>query len=269
MNDHPSDEELGGLAVTLARGAAEVVRDGRRTALEVTSKSTATDLVTVVDRRSEAWLIGELARLRPDDGVLGEEGGARPGRTGVRWLLDPVDGTVNFVLGIPHYAVSVAAEVDGQVRVGAVCDVALGETFRAVLGGGAYLDDAPLGLAQNARDVPLAAAVVGTGFGYDRDLRRRQGAAVAALLPDVADVRRLGSAALALCYVAAGRLDGYFEAGLHEWDYAAGALVATEAGCVVAGRDGRPAPEFTTATRPALAAPLAELLARTGADAVL
>lgn len=266
----PTAGELEQLAVSLAVGAAEVARAGRADwvadAGEVERKSSATDLVTAVDRRTEQWLVGELARLRPGDGVLGEEGGGREGTSGVRWVLDPIDGTVNFVLGIPHYAVSVAAEVDGAVVAGAVCDVALGETFRASAGGGAWLGGSRL---TGTRDVPLAQAVIGTGFGYDRELRRRQGAAAARLLPEIADLRRLGSAALALCYVAAGRLDGYFEAGLNAWDHAAGALIATEAGCPTAGAGTEPlSARLVVAAGPRLLDPLRQLLTATGADAV-
>jgi myo-inositol-1(or 4)-monophosphatase len=235
---HPPDpDELEDIAVALAEGAAQVVRDARGDAVEVTAKSTVTDLVTEIDRRTERWLVAEIARRRPGDAVLGEEGGDHPGSTGVRWVLDPIDGTVNFVLGLPQYAVSVAAEVDGVVVAGAVCNPVTGETFRAHLGGGAHLGDQRL---TGPRDVPLPRAVIGTGFSYDAGWRARQIAVVAPLVPRVADLRRLGASSLDVCFVAAGRLDGYFEAGLNVWDYAAGALVATEAGCVVTGLHRRP-----------------------------
>jgi myo-inositol-1(or 4)-monophosphatase len=229
--------ELGRLAVDLAEGAAAVVRAARGDGIEVGAKSTATDLVTEADRATERWLIERIRSVRPGDAVLGEEGGDRAGSTGVRWLLDPIDGTVNFVLGLPQYAVSVAAEVAGRVVAGAVCNPATGETFRATLGGGAYLGEDPL---TGPRPVPLAKAVVGTGFGYDAVLRARQAAVLPALLPEVADLRRLGAAALDLCFLAAGRLDAYFEVALNPWDHAAGGLIAAEAGCVVSGLRGRP-----------------------------
>ena len=208
-----------------------------RGAVEVAAKSTATDLVTEVDRATERWLVERIRSVRPGDAIVGEEGGDRAGSTGVRWVLDPIDGTVNFVLGLPQYAVSVAAEVNGRVVAGAVCNPATGETFRATLGGGAHLGRVRL---TGPRQVPLGNAVVGTGFGYDAAVRARQAAVLVALLPTVADVRRLGAASLDLCFLAAGRLDAYFEVGLNVWDYAAGGLVATEAGCVVSGLRGRP-----------------------------
>jgi myo-inositol-1(or 4)-monophosphatase len=232
------------IAVQLAEGAAAVIRSHAAAGVEVSSKSTATDLVTQVDRLAESWLAAQLAALRPGDGVLGEEGHGSQSDSGVRWVVDPIDGTVNFVLGVPHYAVSIGVEVDGEVVAGAVCNVPTGEMFRAHAGGGAWLGDTRL---SGPRDVPLARAVVGTGFAYDSGRRGRQAAIVAQVLPLVADVRRFGSAALDLCSVAAGRLDAYFEAGLNRWDYAAGALIASEAGCVVSGLRARPANSLLTA----------------------
>ncbi len=264
--------ELEQLAVELVTGAADIVRGlGRRDLLghrdlSVGTKSTATDLVTQVDRATERWLVEHLAATRPDDAVLGEEGGARPGSSPVRWLIDPIDGTVNFVLGIPHYAVSVAAELDGEVVAGAVVDVVSGETFRARRGAGAWLNETALG---GPRDVPMERAVIGTGFGYDAAARTRQISIVAELLPRIADIRRMGAASLDLCSVAAGRLDGYFEAGLNPWDYAAGALIAEEAGCRVTGLRGRPASaRLTAAAGVSLAAEFFAVLELLGADSV-
>lgn len=262
----PPPDDLERLAVALAEGAAAVVRDAGIDALAVSAKSTATDLVTQVDRDTERWLVDQLARRRPDDAILGEEGGGRTGTSGVRWVLDPVDGTVNFVLGIPLYAVSVAAEVDGVVVAGAVCNPVSGELFHARLGGGGYLDGRRLG---ERREVPLSRAVVGTGFSYDGQVRRRQVAALAPMLPQIGDVRRLGAASLDLCFLAAGRLDAYFEAGLNPWDHAAGGLVATEAGCVVSGLHGRPPSErLYAAAAPALAESFFALLESEAADSV-
>ncbi len=249
----------------LAAGAAAVVGRHRRGPLGVSSKSTVTDLVTEADRASERWLVQRIAALRPADAVLGEEGAGSDGTSGVRWVLDPIDGTVNFVLGLPQYAVSVAAELDGQVVAGAVCNAASGEVFRAHRGGGAYLGDARL---NGPRVVPLARAVVGTGFGYAAAQRGRQGAVVAGLLPRVADIRRLGSASLDLCAVAQGRLDAYFEAGLQPWDYAAGVLIATEAGCVASGlRGSAPSSHLTAVAGEPLATDFFALLEELGADA--
>jgi myo-inositol-1(or 4)-monophosphatase len=256
--------ELEQLAVELAEGAAALVRDGRGGAIEVAAKSTATDLVTEVDRAAERWLVERIRALRPADAILGEEGGDRGGSTGVRWLLDPIDGTVNFVLGLPQYAVSVAAEVGGQVVAGAVCNPATAETFRAALGGGAHLGGVRLA---GPRQVPLARAVVGTGFGYDAGARSRQAAVLVPLLPVVADIRRLGAASLDLCFLAAGRLDACFEVGLNVWDHAAGGLVATEAGCVVSGLRGRaPSQRCYAAAGPGLAAEFFAMLESYDAD---
>jgi myo-inositol-1(or 4)-monophosphatase len=262
----PTPEDLEQLAVALARGGAAVVREQAPDALSVSAKSTATDLVTQVDRHTERWLVETLAQRRPDDAVLGEEGGGRGGTSGVRWLLDPIDGTVNFVLDIPHYAVSVAAERDGVVVAGAVCNPVSGELFHASLGGGAYLEGRRL---TDRRDVPLSRAVVATGFSYDAEMRGRQVAVVAPMLPLIADVRRLGSAAMDLCFLAAGRIDAYFEAGLNPWDYAAAGLVASEAGCVVSGLHGRPpSGRLYAAAAPGLAEAFFALLEAEGADEV-
>lgn len=235
--DVPDPAALEALAVELARTAADLVRRRRTDHPATAAKSTTTDLVTEVDRAAERWLVDQLTTRRPGDAILGEEGGGRSGTTGVRWLLDPIDGTVNFVLGIPHYAVSVAAEVDGVVVAGAVSNPASGELYQAHRGGGARLDGLRL---SGPRDVPLERAVVATGFGYDAALRARQVAAVTPMLPRIADIRRLGAASLDLCFLAGGRVDAYFEAGLNPWDHAAGGLVATEAGCLVTGLRGRP-----------------------------
>lgn len=267
---HPNDANLPGelerFAVELARGAAAVVGAHGRGALAVSSKSSVTDLVTAADRASESWLVDQIAAHRPADAILGEEGGASGGTSGVRWLLDPIDGTVNYVLGLPHYAVSVAAEVDGQVQAAAVCNAASGAVFQAHRGGGAYLGPTRL---SGPRQVPLTRAVVGTGFSYDAAQRARQGAVVAGLLPRLADIRRLGSASLDLCAVAAGQLDAFFEAGLHTWDYAAGVLIATEAGCAATGlRYRAPSSRLTAVAGLPLAAEFFALLEEFGADTV-
>ncbi|HYT10548.1 MAG TPA: inositol monophosphatase family protein [Mycobacteriales bacterium] len=260
------------LSVRLARGAGRLVREARArsetadSGLDVAVKSSPTDPVTEVDRASERWLVERLAELRPNDAVLGEEGASRPGDSGVRWLLDPIDGTVNFLYGIPQYAVSVAAEADGEVVAGCVHDPSSGETFSAVRNGGAWLDGRRL--AGPWRAPSLDRAVVGTGFSYDQGRRAAQGLVLAGVLPRIANLRRLGSAALDLCYVGAGRLDAYFEQDLKPWDRAAGALVATEAGAVVSGLRGRPPGAITVAASPAVAAELRMLLEELGADDV-
>jgi myo-inositol-1(or 4)-monophosphatase len=265
-NAIPAPDALEQLAIELAEGAAAVVREHRSGAVRVAAKSTATDLVTEADRATERWLVEQIAVRRPEDGILGEEGGGREGTSGVRWVLDPIDGTVNFVLGLPQFAVSVAAEVAGRPVAGAVVNPLTGETFHARRGGGAYLGGARLA---GPREVPLARAVVGTGFGYDAAMRARQAALLDRLLPAVGDVRRLGAAALDLCFVAAGRLDAYFEAGLNEWDHAAGGLIAGEAGCVVSGLRGRPPSRACYAVAgPSLAGDFFALLESLDADRV-
>jgi myo-inositol-1(or 4)-monophosphatase len=257
--------ELAGLCVEFATGAADLVR--HTAAGAVAAKSTATDLVTAADRASEAWLVQRIRAARPDDAVLGEEGGEHPGRSAVRWVIDPIDGTVNFVLGLPQYAVSVAAEVDGRTVAGAVCNPATGALFRARRGAGAFLGEQRLA---GPRTVPLERAVVATGFAYAPEVRARQAEVVTRLLPRIADIRRLGSASLDLCAVACGRVDGYFESGLHPWDWAAGALIAEEAGCVVTGADAAgPSRTITVAAGPGLATELRDLLTQLGADGVL
>jgi myo-inositol-1(or 4)-monophosphatase len=253
------------LAVDVAREAAALVARGRDTAADdVDRKSSPTDVVTAVDRASEELIVTRLLDARPDDGTLGEEGAARPGTSGVRWVIDPIDGTVNFLYGLPVYAVSIAAEVDGEVRAGVVLNAASGELFTATLGGGAYLSApgaaGPVRLAASG-PVSLEQTLVGTGFSYRVEERRTQGAVAAQLLTRVRDIRRLGSSALDLCSVAAGRLDAYYERGLKPWDHAAAGLVAAEAGVVLSGLPGIPFGEgMAIAAAPSIAAPFIELL---------
>ncbi|GAA2374374.1 MULTISPECIES: inositol monophosphatase family protein [Gordonia] len=238
--------ELAEIARRVAERAAEHVRT-RRVELfaptgtrvadgSVESKSTPTDPVTVADRESEALIRNLLRAERPDDEVLGEEdGGSVDVPTGVRWVVDPIDGTVNFLYGIPAFAVSVAAQIDGRSVAGAVVDVARGVTYWASAGGGAWatgLGPEAIRLSCNPiTDVGLA--LVATGFGYSRERRVRQGALIAQLLPEVRDIRRVGAAALDLCMVASGAADAHIEHGLSPWDWAAGGLIAAEAGATV------------------------------------
>lgn len=258
--------ELGALAVDLVRRAGALVAEGRDQAgLDVDTKSTPTDVVTEMDRRSERFLSEQIRARRPSDAILGEEGARQEGRSGVRWLIDPIDGTVNYLYGLPMYAVSVAAEYDGAMVAGAVHNPSLGETYHAVRGRGAWLGNRRLAGGTATR---LDQALIGTGFAYDAARRARQGQVVAALLPRVRDVRRNGAASLDLCHAAAGRLDGFYEGGLSPWDYGAGCLIAAEAGLVVQGLHGRPVgPQFVLAAAAAIAGELTELLEGLGADA--
>lgn len=199
----------------------------------VRTKSTPTDPVTVVDTETERLLRERLADLRPGEPILGEEEGgstlAEAGRP--LWVLDPIDGTVNFVYDIEAYAVSVGVQIDGASVAGAVANVPTGEVFSAAIGQGARLRRGATSTPLRCTAVDqLSMALVGTGFGYAREQRVRQAAVLARLLPDVRDLRRIGSCALDLCMVAAGRLDAYYEDGVHVWDWAAGALIAAEAG---------------------------------------
>ncbi|WP_134774813.1 inositol monophosphatase family protein [Ornithinimicrobium flavum] len=221
-----------------------MVRDERPAHLGVhRTKSTDLDVVTVMDTRSEELLRARLADARSDDAVLGEEVGLSGGTSGLSWVLDPIDGTVNYLYDLPAYAVSVAVVVGDPTVPGAWSPVAgavmnprTDEVFHARAGGGAHLltaeDSRPLRVATGE---DLDGALLATGFSYDREVRVGQAAVIADLLPRVRDVRRMGAAALDLCHVAAGRVDGYWERGCHAWDVAAGMLVVTEAGGLVSG----------------------------------
>ena len=235
-HDPPEPAALLELALDAARAAGRYLVDERPADLDVAAtKTSPTDVVTAMDRGSERLIVARLRTARPRDGVLGEEGAADAGSSGVRWVIDPVDGTVNYLYGLPEWAVSVAAEVDGVVVAGVVHAPALGETWTATLGGGAALDGRVL---RRERGVALERALVATGFSYESANRALQARLLVEVLPCVRDVRRAGSAALDLCGVAGGRHDGYFERGTHHWDIAAAALVAREAGVTVGGLPG-------------------------------
>jgi myo-inositol-1(or 4)-monophosphatase len=256
-------------AMEAGRMLAALRPPGKAGRPEVTStKSSPTDVVTEMDRAAEALITERLRAQRPGDAVLGEEGG-ESGRGRVRWIIDPLDGTVNYLYGLADWAVSIAAEVDGAVVAGVVMAPIRGEVFTAVSGEGAWLlagDEPPVTLRCNT-GVPLAQALVATGFGYAATRRAVQGEVVAAVLPRVRDIRRGGSAAVDLCSVAAGRVDAFYERGLNYWDYAAGGLIATEAGARLGGLAGRPAsPELAIAAEPALFDQLHGLLEGLGAD---
>lgn len=226
------------LAVEVATEAAELVRVRRRKGVEVSdTKSSPVDIVTEVDKATERLIYDRLMTARPDDGFLGEEGASSESTSGVVWVVDPIDGTVNFLYGIPTYAVSIAAVVDGESVAGVVVNVQSGEQFTATLGGGAFLDGDRL-LVRSGEPVPLSHRLVGTGFNYVADIKARQTVAVSAMLHEVRDIRRIGSAALDLCAVACGRYDAFVEEGLNAWDMAAGGLVATEAGALLEKRLG-------------------------------
>jgi myo-inositol-1(or 4)-monophosphatase len=229
-----SASELADLAERVALEAGALVREHAERGVDVAAtKSSDVDVVTAADRASEDLIRDRLLGARPDDSVLGEEGDDIVGGSGVRWVVDPIDGTVNFLYGLPEYSVSIAAEVDGRVVAGVVLDVAKGRCYRGHVdsglpgGGVATRDGTPLRVNGPA---PLAHRLLATGFSYVAERRAVQGRATAALLPRVRDIRRHGSCALELCHVAEGALDGYVEEGVNLWDYAAGRLIAELAG---------------------------------------
>jgi len=268
--------ELMAVAERIAREAGSLVSDGRPDRVTVAAtKTSQQDVVTAMDYASEELLRRRLAELRPDDGVLGEERGFAAGPSGVTWVVDPIDGTVNYLYGQPSYAVSVAAVTGpaGQapdprtwtVLASCVHAPTLGLTYTAARGRGAWRDGVRLTLGPGPDE--LSGCLLGTGFGYLAQRRAVQGRVVAALLPQVRDIRRIGSAAVDLCSVAAGALDAHYERGLQPWDLAGASLVVTEAGGVVVGLRGRPASdEMTVAGPPAVVARLVPLLEELGAD---
>ncbi|GEP27633.1 MULTISPECIES: inositol monophosphatase family protein [Cryobacterium] len=234
---YPAPTELLDLARTIALTAGALAHRRRAEGVEIAaSKSSPEDIVTAADREVERHIRALLADARPNDGFYGEESDTTDGTTGLTWVVDPIDGTVNYLYGIPFYAVSIAV-VQGDpdpaswnTLAGAVVNPALGEVFTASEGSGAWLGDQRLHVNQ---DVPLSLALAGTGFGYEAAWRVWQANVVGGLIGQVRDIRRIGSAALDLCSVACGRLDLYFECGLNPWDHAAGALIVREAGARV------------------------------------
>lgn len=265
MSSGHDREALRVLAEEAARAAGDLVRERPADLHVASTKSSPTDVVTAMDIAAEALLADVLLSRRPDDGLLGEEGGLRPGTSGLTWVVDPIDGTVNYLYGLPAYAVSVAV-VEGEpeprawrVLAGCVHNPSTSETWTATLGGGAHLDGRPV---PGPASPVLSRALVGTGFGYTVSRRRKQGQVLASMITKVRDVRRGGSAALDLCAVASGRLDGYYERGLMPWDLAAGGLIARESGASVTGLAGLDADEsMVIAARPALARELSLALA--------
>ncbi|HVV29893.1 MAG TPA: inositol monophosphatase family protein [Mycobacteriales bacterium] len=263
-------KELLALAAETAAAVADFLRTGRDdmpddvAGGDVGTKSSPTDVVTAMDTAAEAMIVERLLGQRPDDGLLGEEGSDRTGTSGVRWIVDPLDGTVNYLYRLPCWSVSIAAEVDGEVVAGVVHDGPRDIAWTAVAGGGAYRDGRPV---RASTETDLRRALLATGFSYVAERRALQGPVIAGLLPRVRDIRRMGSAALDLCSVAAGHVDAYCEQSLHPWDMAAGGLIAREAGCRVAGLRGEP-PGFrmTVAAPPALFGALHDLLVGLRAD---
>lgn len=266
----PTSSDLLDIATKVAVAAGELAARRRAEGVTVAaSKSSLEDVVTEADRETEALIRTLLAEARPDDGFLGEESGAEPGSSGLTWVVDPIDGTVNYLYGIRQYAVSVAV-VEGEpdpvtwrALAGVVVNPATGEVFAASAGGGATLNGSPIRVAP---PVELSQALVGTGFGYRAEVRVEQAKVVVGLVARVRDIRRQGSAALDLCAVASGLLNAYYERGLRPWDHAAGGLIAAEAGARVTVRGGAPGGrDLILAGEPEVAAALERLLVDLGA----
>jgi myo-inositol-1(or 4)-monophosphatase len=256
--------ELLDIAVRVTADAAVTARRMRDEAItQIDTKSTITDVVTAADKAVERQVIAMLKDLRPDDTVLGEEygeagGGTEPGR--VRWVVDPIDGTVNYLYGLPQYAVSLGAEVDGVVIAGVVHNAATGDVWTAAAGHGAWREGRRL---SGSTVTDLNRTLVATGFGYAAERRAHQAKVVAELLPQVRDIRRFGAASLDLCAAAEGLVDAYYEKGLAAWDLAAGGLIAREAGLFVTGLSGAPAgPDMVLAAPPAIHSQIHDILVK-------
>jgi len=264
MAANPLQEELLTIATTTAAAAAAVLVDGLdRARTTVETKTTGTDMVTEMDKAAERLIVDSILAARPGDSILGEEGTDRPGTTGVRWIVDPIDGTTNYLYAHAGFAVSIAAEVDGIIEVGVVHDPLHREVFTAIRGDGAQRNGIPISASTETR---LGHALIATGFSYEPERRRRQAAVLLEVLPLIRDIRRMGAASVDLCSVACGRVDGYYERGLQPWDYAAGALIAREAGALVSSLDGEePDFGFCLAAPAAIAEQLRPLLREHGA----
>lgn len=248
-----TNEELAELALDIAREAGELAMRGRAEIRVEATKSSPVDPVTQIDRACEALIRARIDEARPGDGFLGEETGesGSQAKDSIRWVVDPIDGTVNYIYGLPNWAVSIAAELDGEAQVGVVVAPMLEEEYLAVAGVGSFrVRNGQRHRLSCSTQNDLGSSLVSTGFGYRRERRVEQAHVIADLLPDIRDIRRCGSAAIDLCWVGAGRVDSYFERGLKPWDRAAGSLVAVEAGARVGGLRGDSASERMTLAAP-------------------
>lgn len=226
--------ELVAIAEQVARAAGQLLMD-RPDSFTLTEKSSAVDFATQMDEQAERLIVKSLLATRPDDGIIAEEGAAQKSKSGVTWVIDPLDGTVNYLYGLPGWNISIAAKDKDGVMAGVVYAPSIGALWKATKGGGAFLNNK---LIKCNDPVKLNMALIATGFSYDLELRKEQGSRIQRMIPQIRDIRRNGAAAVDLCYVAMGAVDAYFESSLKEWDFAAGGLIATEAGAIISGRSG-------------------------------
>ena len=197
---------------------------------DIEKKSSSSDYVTSLDRQIESGIVQFIRKNRANDGILGEEGASTSGTSGIRWIIDPIDGTSNFVYGIPYFSISIAIEAEGEIVAGVVADLSSNDIFDAVKGHGSRCNNEIITVNDNDS---LESAIVTTGFSYRPERREFQGGMLQHILPRIGDIRRFGSAALDLCWLATGRVDAFYEEGLNLWDYAAGSLIVSEAGGTV------------------------------------
>jgi myo-inositol-1(or 4)-monophosphatase len=252
----PLAVQLLALAQSVATHAGQLLME-RPSSFDLTEKSTAIDFATQMDEKAEAYIVETLLAARPDDGIVAEEGATRESSSGITWVIDPLDGTVNYFYGLPGWNVSIAARDSQGSLVGVVNAPTINSLWHAVRGQGAFHNGQAI---RSTSGVSLDRALIGTGFAYDVADRTEQVVMTSTLLPRIRDIRRMGSAAVDLCHVGMGALDGYFERGLKEWDWAAGALVATEAGASVIHR-GDGLRKLTIAAGPGLFTELQDALA--------
>jgi fructose-1,6-bisphosphatase/inositol monophosphatase family enzyme len=252
--------ELRSIAEQLARAAGDMALAGRKSGdVTATTKSSPTDMVTQYDKASEDMITDGLRELRPDDGIVGEEGASRDGTSGITWHIDPIDGTSNFYFDIPMWAVSIGAVDENGPIAGAVYAPALGDMFTAARGEGATLNGNRISVRENTL---LSDALVCTGFSYHVSQREAHARRVATMVGQIRDIRRFGAAAIDLCFVACGRLDAYFEEHLNSWDLIAGQVIATEAGALVTNYSGDTAtPQEVLASQPGVQKALIQLIA--------
>ena len=245
--------ELLDLAVSIAKSAGDLLM-ARPDVFDLATKSSAIDFATQMDTASEKLIVGKILEARPDDGIIGEEGSSIPSTSGVTWVIDPLDGTVNYFYGLAGWNVSIAVKDSEGVQVGVVFAPSINSLCTATKDGGAFCNGKKISCNE---PVEFNRALVGTGFSYDVKDREDQARIVSKLLLEIRDLRRIGAGAADLCLVATGRLDAFYELGLNEWDLAAGGLIATEAGALVTGRNGGPAgKEMVIAAGPSLHARL-------------